>query len=84
MALATGPAVRQLQPKLLGRALDIAGGEEALCARLRIDPRALRAWVDGDAALPERIFLAVIDLITDDGIRSAAQVRQVTRGARAA
>lgn len=78
--------MRELQAKLLERGIEIAGGEKALCVALQIDPRALRAWRDGEAALPQRVFLALVELVTDDGITRAAMPndRRGASGPRAA
>ena len=76
MAIARGKAVLAFQGKLLSRAAEICGGWDALCARLGVDAHSLKFWRDGSARVPERIFLAVADIVLDDDIARAAQDRR--------
>ena len=66
----------ELQPRLFARAIDIAGGPRALCAQLGIEEHSLRLWMAERARAPERIFLAVVDLVLADDLARAAQDRR--------
>ena len=66
-------AVAAFQGRLLSRAAEICGGWDALRARLGVDAHSLELWRDGSARIPERIFLAVADVILEDDIARAAQ-----------
>jgi hypothetical protein len=68
--------VRELQPKLFKRAIEIAGDAETLCQRLRVEPHALQLWMEGRATTPGWAFHALIDLILDDDLARAAQDRR--------
>ena len=65
-----------LKRKLLARGAEIAGGSERLSKRLDVEHHALEFWLSGRATPPERVFLAVVDLIADDDIARAAQDRR--------
>jgi len=68
--------VRTLQPKLLARAVEIAGSEGMLCTLLGVDPHRLRLWLSGRATTPADELHQVIDLILQDDIARAAQDRR--------
>lgn len=68
--------MRELQPKLFKRAVEIAGDAQKLCTRLHIDAHALQLWMDGRATPPSWLLHAVIDLIVDDDLARAAQDRR--------
>jgi hypothetical protein len=68
--------LRELQPKLFKRAVEIAGDAPKLCTKLHIDAHALRLWMDGRATPPSWVLHAVIDLIVDDDLARAAQDRR--------
>ena len=68
--------MQHLQPKLLQRAVEIAGSEEQLCERLRTEPHAFKLWLTGRASAPADILHAVIDLILQDDVARAAQDRR--------
>jgi hypothetical protein len=68
--------MRELQPKLFKRAVEIAGDAQKLCGLLHIDPHALKLWSEGRATPPEGVFHAVIDLIVNDDLVRAAQDRR--------
>jgi len=66
----------ELQPRLFARAIDIAGGTSELCNQLGVEEHSLRLWMAKRARPPERIFLAVVDLILADDLARAAQDRR--------
>ena len=68
--------MRRLQPKLLARAVEIAGSEGMLCTILGVDPHRLRLWLSGRATVPADELHRVIDLILEDDIARAAQDRR--------
>lgn len=49
--------------KLLRAASDLAGGDEALARRLRIDPALLSTLMSGQHELPESVLLATVDIL---------------------
>ena len=68
--------MRELQPKLFRRAVEIAGGVQKLCTRLQVDPHSLQLWSEGRATSPGRVLQLVIDLIVEDDLARAAQDRR--------
>jgi transcriptional regulator with XRE-family HTH domain len=48
----------------LERALSVVG-LDGLAARLNVSPRLVRAWLQGQAEIPERTFLLLLDLLLD-------------------
>ena len=67
---------RELKVRLLARACDIAGGRERLAARLDVEAHALEFWLAGRATPPDRVFMAVVDLVLEDDIARARQDRR--------
>lgn len=65
-----------LQPKLLRRALEIAGSEGMLCSRLSAEPHQFKLWLAGRASAPAYVLHQVIDLIVEDDIARANQDRR--------
>ena len=72
--LATG--MREIQARLLARAIEIAGGSSQLCDNLGVEAHALNLWLAGRATTPQRIFLALVDIVLDDDLSRAAQDRR--------
>jgi hypothetical protein len=68
--------VRELQPKIFKRAVEIVGDTQTLCTKLHIDAHSLQLWMEARATAPGRILQAVIDLIVDDDLARAAQDRR--------
>jgi hypothetical protein len=68
--------MRDLQPRLFKRAVEIAGDTEKLCSRLRVEPHALQLWIEARAAPPAWVLHRVIDLILQDDLARAAQDRR--------
>ncbi len=64
------------QGRLLKRAMEIAGGPKALCARLGVAEHALHLWMDGKARITDRAFLVATDMVLEDDIARAAQDRR--------
>ena len=48
----------------LQRALGVVG-LDGLAARLNVSPRQVKAWLQGQAEIPERTFLLLLDLLLD-------------------
>ena len=67
---------RELKVRLLARACDIVGGRERLAERLDVEQHALEFWLAGRATPPDRIFMAVVDLVLEDDIARARQDRR--------
>jgi hypothetical protein len=68
--------MQHLQPKLIQRAVEIAGSEEKLCQRLRAEPHAFKLWLTGRASAPADVLHGVIDIILEDDVARAAQDRR--------
>jgi hypothetical protein len=68
--------MNDLVRKLLQRAVIIAGDETRLRSLLRVDEHALSMWMDGRADPPQRVFLALVDLVLEDDLARAAQDRR--------
>ena len=66
-----------LQPKLLARAAEILGSEEALCHRLHVSPARLRIWRGGLTDLPVGVFLVLVDIVLRDDVARASEDRRV-------
>ena len=49
--------------RTLQRAARIAGGTEALCRRLKVEPALLESWMGGRGAPPTEAFLRAVDII---------------------
>ena len=67
---------RELKVRLLARACDILGGRERLAERLDVEAHSLEFWLAGRATPPDRVFLAVVDLVLEDDIARARQDRR--------
>ena len=65
-----------VQPRLLERAQEIAGGRSALRNVLRASESELRSWMESRAKLPDGVFLKVVDLIYQDDVARAVQDRR--------
>jgi len=69
--------VLEMQPTLLHRAAEIAGGILALCEYLGVSEARLQLWLTGRVRLPDPIFLRAVDLILRDDIARAANDRRL-------
>ena len=49
--------------RALQRAIEIAGGADALARQLQVPPNAVRFWLNGSSPLPDDIFLKLVDLL---------------------
>jgi len=47
----------------LQRAVEMAGGTDALARQLQVPPTAVRFWLANSSPLPDDIFLKVVDLL---------------------
>ena len=65
-----------LQPILLRRAAEIAGGRARLCEYLRAAPERLDLWLAGNEQLPDDVFLVIVDLVLRDDIARATHDRR--------
>ena len=68
--------MQQLQPRLIARAVEIAGTAPQLASRLGVDEHAVRLWLTGRATPPQQVFLELVDFILADDIARAAQDRR--------
>jgi DNA-binding transcriptional regulator YdaS (Cro superfamily) len=67
---------KEMQARLLKRAIDICGGWNAVCARLGVNEHQLAAWLEGSVPLPPRVLLKAADIVLEDDIAWAAQDRR--------
>ena len=68
------------QTRLLKRAVEICGGRDAACSRLEVSGHSLRLWIEGNARLPNAVFLKAADLVLEDDIaRASSDRRRVPR-----
>jgi hypothetical protein len=54
----------------VARAAELAGGVQALSARLRLPVVDLMRWIQGEAKPPKGVFLRLVDLIVEEGKRT--------------
>ena len=54
--------------RALERAILLAGGEEALSARLRVDAAAVRFWRNGESPIPGDAFLRIVDFLVQHSL----------------
>jgi hypothetical protein len=73
--------VLALQPVLLRRAAEIAGGYAQLCELLGVSDARLKLWLNGMIRLPDPIFMKAVDIVLQDDISRASHDRR--RGWRA-
>ena len=60
--------------RALTRAAEILGGTEALVSYLNVPKSDLRRWMQGEARLPDHVFLKVVDLLAE------SEMSQLRRG----
>ena len=58
--------------RTLGRAMEIAGGDERLALFLGVPLVDLKRWYAGEADLPARMFLVLVDIVSANGLVPAA------------
>lgn len=69
-----------LQPILLRRAAEIAGGPLRLCEYLGVPLNRLDRWSSAHDRLPDDVFLKIVDMVLrDDMARARSDRRQLPR-----
>jgi len=68
--------VLELQPVLLRRAAEIAGGYIPLCELLGVSEARLKLWLSGAIRLPDPIFVKAVDIVLRDDIARACHDRR--------
>jgi hypothetical protein len=58
--------------RVLARAIELAGGPEALAEFLASSTAELERWASGSANPPMPIFLAMVDVVAANGLTPAA------------
>ena len=58
--------------RTLARAIEIAGGEEALARFLACTPSEIAKWTSGESAPPMPIFLAMVDIAAANALTATA------------
>ena len=58
---------QELYRRTLSRALEMAGGRSALCAKLSVTDTHLSSWLHGSQPIPEHVFLQLVDLVVNTG-----------------
>jgi hypothetical protein len=67
--------------RTLARALEIAGSEEKLANYLRLPLGDMQSWSKGEAALPNSVLLALMDIVAANALTPAA-LRTLERAKR--
>lgn len=52
-----------LYRRTLRRALEVAGGQSALRAKLAVSDTHLSSWLQGAQPIPEQVFLQLVDIV---------------------
>ncbi len=65
-----------MQPRLLDRATEILGGEDALSERLGVPEAQVALWRSRQARLPDEVFLRIVDIVLRDDVERAADDRR--------
>jgi DNA-binding transcriptional regulator YiaG len=52
------------QTRTLRRAVEVVGSPQELAATLDVPPESLAAWLSGDQALPNEIYLRALDVVS--------------------
>jgi hypothetical protein len=58
--------------RTLARAIEIAGGEEALARFLACTPSEIAKWTSGESAPPMPFFLAMVDIAAANALTATA------------
>jgi hypothetical protein len=58
--------------RTLARAVEIAGGVEALARFLGSSPAEIRKWASGESNAPMPIFLAMVDVVAANSLTPVA------------
>jgi ribosome-binding protein aMBF1 (putative translation factor) len=58
---------QKLYRRMLRKAMEQAGDVDALAKRLGMSSTRLRAYDAGEAEIPEKVFLRIVDLLEDSG-----------------
>jgi hypothetical protein len=59
-----GGSPKQRYVITLQRAVQLAGGEEQLAAKLRTSPEMLAKWLSGEVRPPIKAYLAALEMVT--------------------
>jgi hypothetical protein len=62
---------KAVRPRCIQRAAELLGGYDQLAMRLQVKLDHLLQWVNGFEPTPNRVFLAVVDIIIDHQIDQA-------------
>jgi len=68
-----------LQARAMQRAVDLLGGVPQLAGRLGMSRAVLKAYLDDRLAMPQALFLRIVDIITDDRVVACSE-RQARTG----
>lgn len=60
-------AINPLYAECVRRSAALVGGYAALGARLGVPKALVERWAAGRSALPERVFLRVVDILLENG-----------------
>jgi DNA-binding transcriptional regulator YdaS (Cro superfamily) len=72
---------KEVYVRVLRRAAELLGGSAALARRLGANRAGVEQWLRGEGDLPERVFLAAIDVIMEadaERMRRSAALRQAS------
>ena len=68
--------MQRLAPQLVERSAELMGGLDRLASYLRVEPHALRFWLQGRATVPDEPLAKMMDLVLQDDIARARQDRR--------
>ena len=72
-----GMSTRDTYRDTLAYALAIAGSEQALAEKLRVAVPQLENWLGGVDEIPDRVFLAAVDVVADAPREAIARSREL-------
>ncbi len=76
------PSQVTVYTRVLHRACQIAGGVEALAARLRVPVATLHRWLDGEVDPPTPVFLKAVDIVMPAWSADDERLARALRAAR--
>jgi DNA-binding transcriptional regulator YdaS (Cro superfamily) len=63
------PMQESVHVKVVFRAAQIKGGAGALAQALGVSLQEVQSWMRGEMPIPERVYLELLDAITEDVLR---------------
>jgi len=70
-------STREPYRNTLTYALALVGGRYELAARLNVGVQVLDNWLSGIEAVPDRVFMAAVDVIVASSVEARARSREL-------